>query len=100
MRISRSQPIVKKGYLWGDVKKCIQETEKIEELKDIIDGLYKEIKEEKKIKQETVKLLTNNNKKLTKENSNLKSKIKNITQYKKLFGIGRGVNNKTRNNKK
>ena len=100
MRISRSQPIVKKGYLWDNVKKCIQETETIEKLKDSIDGLYKEIKEEKKIKQETVKLLTNNNKKLTKENNNLKSKIKNITQYKKLFGIGRGVNNKTRNNKK
>ena len=100
MRISRSQPIVKKGYLWGDVKKCIQETEKIDELKNTIDGLYKEIKEEKKIKQETVKLLTNNNKKLTKENSNLKSKIKNITQQRKLFGTGRGVNNKTRNNKK
>jgi len=100
MKISRTQPIVKKGYLWDNVNKCIQETNKIEELKDSIDGLYKEIKEEKKIKQETVKLLTNNNKKLTKENNNLKSKIKNITQYNKLFGIGRGVNNKTRNNKK
>jgi DNA repair exonuclease SbcCD ATPase subunit len=92
MRISRSQPIVKKGYLWGDVKKCIQETEKIEELKNTIDGLYKEIKEEKKIKQETVKLLINNNKKLTKENNNLKSKIKNITQQRKIFGTGRGYN--------
>ena len=92
MRISRSQPIIKKGYLWGDVKKCIQETEKIDELKNTIDGLYKEIKEEKKIKQETVKLLINNNKKLTKENNNLKFKIKNITQQRRIFGIGRGYN--------
>ena len=73
--MSRTSLTRKKTYLWGE--KCILEHNKINNLKDIIDNLEKEIKTEKKIKKITVDYLVKGNKQLINDNHILQEKWNN-----------------------
>ena len=97
MKIKRSQERTKKGFLYGDTKKCIQENKKIAQLQDKIDILYKTKKEITKVKNTISKKLIRENNKLTRKNNKLRTKLK-LPKYKQNIQLSEKESRKRESN--